>query len=167
MKIHILTNPFNICPSNIYENNNNKYNQIVGIVIVVHNKDPDIIIQTIKSVLINSYSYIPQIIIVDDHSSFPIKNWLIWKTIKSIKPIKVITLKERKGYAEAKNIACNQLRKINNNIEIVVFLEGGSIVSNNWLAPIVHTLGNYIRIIIYMYVYIFLYIAILIIIIFI
>lgn len=138
LNLEALTNPFSICTDHRYET----HNEGVGVVIVVHNKHPDVITQTVKSVLANSGDITLQIMIVDDHSSFPVKQWGEWKTISSTKPIKVITLEERKGYAYSKGIACKQLRLLN-NIDIVVFLEGGSIVNSGWAAPLLHTLRQH------------------------
>ena len=138
LNLQALTNPFSVCPAYSYET----HHQGVGVVILVHNKLPHVILQTVKSILANSGSVVPQIMIVDDHSSFPVKKWKEWKSISSIKPIKVITLDERKGYAYSKSIACEQLNLLG-NIDVVVFLEGGSIVSSDWLSPILHTLGQH------------------------
>mmetsp|Transcript_9694 Transcript_9694/g.16078 ORF Transcript_9694/g.16078 Transcript_9694/m.16078 type:complete len:955 (+) Transcript_9694:76-2940(+) len=138
VNLQALTNPFSICPAFHYET----HNQGVGVVILVHNKLPNIIIQTVKSVLANSGDITPQIMVVDDHSSFPVKKWPEWRDIKSSKPIKVITLEERKGYAYSKSIASKHLKSLG-GIDVVVFLEGGSIVSQNWLSPLLHTLGQH------------------------
>jgi hypothetical protein len=54
----------------------------------------------------------------------------------------VITLDERKGYAYSKRIACKQLKSLG-YIDVVVFLEGGSIVNKEWLTPLLHTLGQH------------------------
>lgn len=149
LNLQALTNPFSICPAYDYET----HNQGVGVVILVHNKHPHVIIQTVKSLLANSGSdnrkdIDPQIMIVDDHSSFPVKKWPEWKDIKSSKPIKVITLEERRGYAHSKSVALKQL-KLLGDIDVIVFLEGGSIVSKDWLSPLLHTLGQHPTSIVY------------------
>ena len=138
LNLQALTNPFSICPAYHYETQE----QGVGVVILVHNKHANVIIQTVKSILANSGGIVPQIMIVDDHSSFPVKQWPEWKTIRSSKPVKVITLEERKGYAYSKSVACKQLKNLG-NIDVVVFLEGGSIVNTDWLTPLLHTLRQH------------------------
>lgn len=121
-----------------------RHPQGVGVIFVVHNKKPSVVIQSIRSVLANSegYSDRMQIILVDDHSSHPIKRWEEWKSITSFRPIKVITLQERKGYVYAKDLACQQLKSLG-GIDHIVFLEVGSIVNAHWLDPIIHTLHEH------------------------
>ena len=99
-------------------------------------------IATVTSILKNSGGVLKEIIVVDDASIEDVSLWGEWKKIREEMKSSGVTLvihrmSQRQGVALAKAKGASLVNKASSTL---VFLDAHSIVSKNWLTPLLKTL---------------------------
>jgi hypothetical protein len=131
----------------------------VGVVIPARNEAKAWLLLTVDSVLKNSGNELRRVIVVDDHSTEPVDTWPEWATYVEAaearfgdgtggetKVLQVVRAPHRLGVAGAKAHGASLLAA---PVTVVAFVDAHSVVSHDWLVPLVSALHKHPQAIVY------------------
>lgn len=122
----------------------------VAIIMTVRNEKPEKVVQSIKSIFLNSNNLIGQMIIVDDLSNDQVNEWPQWSTIgdEYFKKMHFLRPGHRLGVSGSKHYG-SDFAKRSNTLEYYVFVDAHIVVSESWLLPLIDTLVKHPKAIVY------------------